>query len=108
MNRQNKLILAQLILNGLLALGICLYAGKVFCSLKIRFNISTRVRQIVIYLSVIMKLILFIVCFMTGDYEVKGWRLYYRFLLEQMFFTILTMLFVTIIGSLRLTSQIKT
>lgn len=60
-----------------------------------------------LFAAIAMRLVLTVVNYCMDNYNVDGWALYYLWVLEQMHFMIIVMLFFTIIGSWRLSTQLR-
>ena len=95
---------ADLVIDCVMSSVIFVYASYVMYNLKIRLNVGSRIRWLIIFIAILLRVSLTIYEFLSDSYDVEGWRFYYLWLIEQTHFMIILMLFFSVIGSWHISS----
>jgi hypothetical protein len=104
---KNELIIAISyywnVLSSLVLVGVAVY---VLTNLKIRMNLSTRIKWYIIFFSILLRQILSTYQYLSGYYG-NFWLKYYAlWLLGLSYFMVMLMLFITLIGSWYIQHQV--
>lgn len=93
---------ADLAYNLLLSMAIITYAVWTVKRLKIRLNFITRIKWVIAFFAILMRVALTIDEFVRREYRETAFMYYYLFLIDQAHFMIILTLFFTVIGSWRI------
>jgi len=85
---------------------IIVSAVIVLLKLKISFNVLTKLKWFLIMIAVLMRLGLSIYEFIAGVYKPSPLKFYYVWLMEQVHFMIILMMFFSVVGSWHLNQKI--
>jgi hypothetical protein len=107
MTSHRKILLADLIIDSVLSTFIFVYATIVVKNLKIRLNIGSKIRWVIVLMAIVLRLALTCWDYCTMDYNVTSWRLYLLWAIEQAHFMIILMLFFSVIGSWHIATLIR-
>jgi hypothetical protein len=83
------------------------YGSYVFCTLKIRLNRTTKIRWALVFLSMTLRFSLVVLNLIKGSFEIGKYLLFAYWLQYQLYFMIILMLFFTIIGSWKLSTEMR-